>query len=458
MRYVIFLLFSILLMGSFAYAQERILFCDASFILTEILNNHSLRIQENRYGSFITQMVPYLSGEMHLPIKTIVLLYSLSFNAFYLTVAAVILFRFKNNILGLLMAFYYVLIVTDTYFWTNNELHQAIAWMFLLFGFVLDFKKRTYHFVVHSILFLVLAFLSFFTHPLIILTFPFLWLFVLSNKSENPYTKKEAFILSGIIIITGVVKFVVMSQGGYDTKAMAGATRISILDVLNSFTSPMAETFSKKLITQYYFVPLLFILGTATALKRKHYKQLLLTIVFLIGYFVAACLTFKDFVPFYTESEWMPFSIIACSLFVFYTFPHWKPKFAIPFIGLIFLVRLSYIAASSQKFVDRKEWILSNLDKMDRQNIKKGYVLKNPEADSILMMDWGLPTESLLASSLRGDTISRTFFVDNLQNAIHLTSIDHTIMVGSFGPWHYKYLNPNYFMLDTINAYQKIQE
>jgi hypothetical protein len=283
-------------------------------------------------------------------------------------------------------------------------------------------------------------------------------LFILSSKSENPYTKKEAFILSGIIIITGTVKFLIMSQGGYDTRAMAGATRISILDVLNSFTSPMAKTFSEKLVTQYYFVPFLFILGTITALRMKYYKQLLLTAIFLTGYFVAACLAFKEFIPFYTESEWMPFSIIACTLFVFYTLPKWQPKFAVPFICIIFLVRLGYIASSSQKFVDRKEWILSALDKMDRQNIKKGYLLKNPDIDRTLIMDWGVPTESLLASALRGDKISRTFFVDNIDNAAKRVSIENNIMVGSFGPWHYKYLHPNYFMLDTTKAYQKIQE
>src|SRR4051794_9292145 len=48
-------LFTILLIGAAYFSLERILFSDASYILFRLINLNSLQIQEQRYGSFITQ-------------------------------------------------------------------------------------------------------------------------------------------------------------------------------------------------------------------------------------------------------------------------------------------------------------------------------------------------------------------------------------------------------------------
>ena len=50
----------VLLTGAFVFYKERVLFADTAYILFNILNYHSFSIQEHRYGSFITQLVPYL--------------------------------------------------------------------------------------------------------------------------------------------------------------------------------------------------------------------------------------------------------------------------------------------------------------------------------------------------------------------------------------------------------------
>src|SRR3954464_15537845 len=48
-------LFTVLLLGAAYFSLERILFSDASYILFRLINLNSLQIQEQRYGSFITQ-------------------------------------------------------------------------------------------------------------------------------------------------------------------------------------------------------------------------------------------------------------------------------------------------------------------------------------------------------------------------------------------------------------------
>jgi hypothetical protein len=454
MRYLLFFLFLALLAGSFIFAQERILFCDASFIFTEILNNSSLRIQEHRYGSFITQSVPLIAGKMHVPLKTALLLYSASFNLFYLSVAAVIIFRFKNIMLAILMAFYYTLFVTDTYYWTNNELHQAIGWMFLLIAFVMDYKKNNYSFVLHTIIFFLLSFLSFFTHPLILLVLPFLWLFILFDKNLNPYSFKRSLLLSGLLIVICATKFYLMKQGGYDTEKLSAPTHFSIKDLIRSFTSPMAKAVVIKMFTTYYFIPLLFATGLWFTFKMKQYRHLILTLLFSIGYFMAGCLTFTDFVPFYIESEWMPFSIITTILFVYYVLPRIKPGIALVLLSTIFAIRLCYIVQAGQKFTERKEWIYATLDKMKQGSISKGYLFNNEKRNKLLLMNWGTPTESLLASALQGDKPNHTFVVfENPDDLKRRMVTSNKEMVASFGSWNYQVLNDYYFNIDTLSAY-----
>lgn len=356
------------------------------------------------------------------------------------------------------MAFYYTLFVSDTYFWTNNELHQAVAWMFLLTGFIMDYKVKRYPFLIHVPIFVVLAFLSFFTHPLILLVLPFLWLFILMDNNLNPYNFKKGLLLSGLLLIICAAKFYIMKQGGYDTEKLKAPTHISIKDLIGSLTSPMAKIITIKMLTQYFFIPILFIAGIWTTWKAKRYKHLLLTLIFSAGYFIAVCLTFNDFVPFYAESEWMPFTIITTILFVYYVLPKIKPGMALTFLSVIFVVRIGYIVQAAQKFTERKEWIFATLDNMKDQGITKGYFYNNDRIDKLLLINWGTPVESLLASALKGDKPNRTFVTDSPEGVKNRMVTSGKDLIGCFNTWNYTVLNPYYFQIDTLSSYILIKE
>ncbi len=452
---LILALFLILMAGAIVYVQERMLFCDASYISFYILNLDRFYISENRYGSFITQMFPLIAGKLQLPLSWVTLLYSISFNLFYLTVAALVMFRFKNTLLALLMSFYYILFVTDTYFWTNNEIHQAVGWMFLFFAFVLHFKKHPYNWWLHVLFFIVLAVLAIYTHPLILLVLPLLWFFFISDKDSRPYNLPQLAILSLLIIGIFGVKFLMMKEGSYDKGKIPGLT---LQGILRTFTSPMAGIFVKKLITHYYFVPILFIWGMYSAFRRKKFLQMAGVSAFMLGYFIAMCLTFDSFIPFYHESECMPFSIIAAAPFVYYTLPRLKPATATIVIAVIFTIRLISIGAAGEKFTERKNWLYATLGEMKEQRITKGYIYTgDPATDNLIQMPWGLPTESMIASALQGDRPCLTFFADTPEKvAERAGQVGNWGMVASFGIHDLQFLNNRYFVIDTSSSYQQI--
>lgn len=103
----------VLLVGSMVVWKERFFFCDATFITFNILKYQMFYIQENRYGSFITQMIPYFGEKMGLPIGVIIKAYAFSFNFFYFIVILIV-YRCRQYALAVIMPMYYVLIVSDT--------------------------------------------------------------------------------------------------------------------------------------------------------------------------------------------------------------------------------------------------------------------------------------------------------------------------------------------------------
>jgi len=458
MKHLIIGLFFILLAGAAYFSLERILFCDASFILFRIINYQNLQIQEHRYGSFITQAVPLLFSKLHLPLRSIVIAYSISFNLFYLVVAWILLYRLRLTGLALLMAFYFILFASDTYFWTNNEVHQGIAWMFLWIGLVWYLFENKHSKPMLCTLFIILGFLSVFTHPLVMFPAIFLWIFFLLNQkiSTPPWL---VIILTIILLLICYIRYrtSIHSSSFYDAEKLKVFKDVKPKDLLYTFTSPMAKQIYHRCVTNYWLIPILFLTGIFSAIRQKKYQMVLLTVGFCAVYFMAVCITFKDFIPFYTESEWMPFSIIATTPFVFYTLPQLKNQVGITVIAIIFLTRLTYIFHSSEKFTERKDYVFSILSEMNKQRLNKAVI---PEVEinlKVFIMNWGVPTESILASALHNDHPQKNFVIMPLSDTASKIPADPNLLLVPFGTMHFSELNKRYFEMDTGSRYRVLR-
>jgi hypothetical protein len=451
-------LFLILLAGAAFFSLERVLFADASFILFRIINVETLQIQEHRYGSFITQLLPLLAAKWHLPLGAVVLLYSLSFNLFYLCIVLLLLYRFKEQSLAILMSLYFVLFVSDTWFWMNNEVHQGIAWMFLFFAVIRWFGKRKAPWPIILPFFLLLAFLALYTHPLVLFPMSFLWLFFITKK-DWPYSRFPTVIFSGVLMAVAISK-IILSAGAmsyYDVEKLQGIKHISFQNILGGLHSPFTKELLKRTSWNYWLVPVLFITGLYAAWKKKAYWHAGLSLGFALFYFAALCVTFNDFQPFYTESELMPASILFATPFVFYAFPKLKQKQQILLLASIFVIRLAYIGYASPKWTERKAWIMTTLEKMREQHLSKAIVHESERNKKILIMNWGTPCESIIASALRGDKPQQTFVVDKPENLANRMPPDSSYMIASFELMKNTSLNNFYFSIDTTANYQPLK-
>src|SRR6185369_12496760 len=113
--------------------------------------------------------------------------------------------------------------------------------------------------------------------------------------------------------------------------------------------------------------------------------------VFIVAFFLSLSVTYHDFLPFYTESELMPGTIILSAPFVFFSLPRIRPKTAIIVLSAIFFTRLVYIEVASEKFIARRKWIYSELALMNKKNISKGYIDRSEINRGYYLSDWSTP-------------------------------------------------------------------
>lgn len=454
-RRLICALFAILLIGAAVFSFERVLFADASFILFRLINSGTLQIQEHRYGSFLTQSVPLLAAYLHLPLVAIVVLYSISFTLFYLAAALLLLFYFRQKELAVLMSFYFVLFVSDSFFWMNNEVHQGIAWMFLFFAFTITSGRKKTAWMITVPVFTLLAFLTLYTHPLLLFPASYLWLFFIGKK-DWPFSRRQTLLLTAILAVTALSKLYLSAHATspYDAEKLQSIRNLTWKNTGDILRSQFTKELLARMIWNYWLVLLLFVTGILAAARKKLWWQAALTAGFSILSITALAITFQDFTPFYTESELMPLTVILTTPFVFYLLTGWKEQKQVIILGLIFLVRLSYIAAASPKWIERKEWLFSTLETMRRQHITKGVIYLNEEISEQLQLYWSAPNESMIASALAGEKPQRTFVVEKIKNLPERMPADKQTMIGSFEQIPASELNKVYFSIDTTGNYQ----
>lgn len=379
------------------------LFVDPCFVTFTILNTNDFVITEHRYGAFITQIFPMIAGWFHLPLSVVLIIYSAAFYIFFSSVVLLLVFYCRQYFLALLMAFYFTLLVSDGYFWPNNEVHQGVGWMFLSFGLLLD--SRTNRRWIHLPLALITAFLAVFCHFIVFIPFAFLWLYLFFQKQYWTISKSTA--VAGSLVLAGLFfcKYMLGKDGWYDGEKLSGVKNLSWQAVIGAFTSDHAVSIALHFLTNYWIVIIMIIVSIYYLIPKGHWLLLSLYTACMLGYFLLLSITFPagfgSEMLFYMESQWMAFGIVAATPFVIHFLPQINPYPAAVMVACIFLVRLIYIADASTMFNDRYQALNATVEYLKEHHITKAYLRTDTILKEPFIMDWGLPIETLTLSTLK---------------------------------------------------------
>ncbi len=451
----------VLLTGAFVFYKERVLFADTAYILFNILNYHSFSIQEHRYGSFITQLVPYLGQLFHLPVRVLIVGYGVSFNLFYFVAGAVLVYRLRQYFLAVLMAFYYFLFVSQSYFWINNEIHQAVAWMFLLVGALLYYGDRLIKNGWLMLCYCLLAFLTVFTHFIVIIPLVFLFIYLWLDNRYWPFSKRQSLIPASIILGVIAAKYVFsVCHPSWDSVHLHGVTHFSFKDVYQSFSRPVATVFLQRCLNCYWPAIIVFISGIASLIYTRQRKKAAWVVISVIGYFIIMGLTYAGdedgkIELFHIESEWQCLGIIIATPFVFSFLPALKTSVASVIVIIFFLIRLIYIVEEAPVFKWRIQFQEQVLAQMRKKNITKLVLYDNTAGISKkYLLNWGAPYESLFRSVMDGDNPQLVFSFVNPDDSSTLSALKPDRFNTGFGTIPTHTLNTEYFITDTTHPYE----
>lgn len=448
-----------LLLLSIVFWKERMLFADAPHILFRLLNDGILQIQEHRWGAFITQGTALLAGKLGLPLKTVMMLYSASFNLFYLAVIAILIRRHHRPDLALVFALYLLLLTTETFYWPNNEVHQGIGWMMLLFGEHSLSLARNRPVWIRIILFSTLAMLAVWTHPLVLLAAGFSWMFLLlqdRRKNAGNSTAERATLTLILLLICASKYFYAHRYGWYDGGKLEAMDKLSPASVPKAFRSAVATGFYQSMLREYVVFCAMFLAGLAASLHNRKYALAVLSMLYALTYFFLVAHTHIAFDRFYIESEWMPMTLAAAMPFVMFALPAIRPKVALVVLFTSLVMQSVWILQGARPFADRIDFTHGVLAEMRARNFSKALMPGPDEGIRIrLKLHWAAGVESMMLSALDGERPQRTavFTPEGQQDSlVRVLGRDRF-----YNPWETRpatELAPRYFALDTTSVYQ----
>jgi len=449
--FLIFLLSQLFL--AIIYDVERVSFLDAAFVLTKIINEGQPAIMVGRYGAFLTQMWPWLGVKLGLGVDYLILIYSVSFPVLYWIIAYT-LYRVEQYKWLILLGFYMLLFNTESYFWTNNEIHQAIALFCLGMGLFDYFNERN---STNRILILIpISFiigLSVLTHPLMLIVIIYYFIFDFIHNRQKIFSI-EYFIVYGITLFFGSLKYLLSRSNWYDSQKISAVQNLKLEEILGVGQDADFIRFFSELPTIYPIALIGILILVADIVINRQWLKGLLSSGFLLIHVILVALVMDIYNRFYAESQYMLISFfIILPLIIRYDLLHDSFK---KIIGLYVILSVIWwwvqFGFSARTFKQRVEWIKTKIDTLQKSNHQKGIITQlNDEEMALLKFTWALPSETLILSSA-GTEGTVTIIMEENMNSNQLSEIFHDC----FETRPILYLNPNYFDIKNGQPYLEL--
>jgi hypothetical protein len=453
----------LLLVWALMWWPERMLFVDPAFIAFEIINGGEMVISEHRYAAAVTQSVPLVISWLELPLPFVLIAYSASFYLLYLSVFLIVGFQWKQYGLATLLVVYLTLLVSDGYFWPNNEVHQGVAWAILFLGrFACLLRTRGgIHWYDHILLIFSLA-LATNAHLLVAAPLVFLWVHLLIGWR----VEGDRIALAPVLIYTALIglgiglRYYLSHDSWYDGYKLEGVRSLSLESIRGSLVSGQLRTMLARVWPHYLTLPVVFVLSGISAWRAGRMGSFVLAGLAVLLYTVLVCVTypaaFGRELLYYYESEWAGLAIIVATPLVLHV-PETSGKW---WIGtglaiLLFVPRLWAIGHSHTYFSDRLNNLKQSVQLLDRWpdgdkfNTENGALLREHFG-----VYWGMPIEVTLAGAVFG--AGKETVALRVKDAPPLQEGDSLVFQSNFRRQPIRSLNPVYFQLDTLAPYRPI--
>lgn len=458
------LMFLVLFILAAVFYLERTLFVDPCYALFNLFYYHDYVVEAGRHAAVLPQSLPLLAIRLGLPLRAVMMLYSLAFILLYYLVWLLIAYGFRLERIALAIPLVLVTGVKYSFFWISTETHQALVYTVLFYAF-LEWSYGLKRTLPTALLRLAggagILLMAFYTHPIALFTVLFALGF--HTIDRRLWLKPDAYLLGAAIVAVAFYKYLTSNPTGYESTYFRGFAdffnRIGELFASGSFQ------FMRRKLFNIYLVPMAIFFATAAwyAVKRQYLK---------LAYFLAVSLIFSLvlfttfdiwYLPFIQEKNLMGLMLLLLIPFLKDVLPAAEAKARLSqlIILMIFLTGTVHVVAGSSWHRNRVRYLRETVQDL-RKFPEKKFVI--PEAlvnRERLAVNWAFGPETLLASALDGADSCVSVYIDDPFGKLSDSTDYRDTLRYICAPWakhlEVRQLDPRYFNLRN-SAFRVLSE
>lgn len=403
-----FTLFGLILL-SIVFYKERTIFTDAAFQAFHIIKKGGFKVFHGRFGNILVELLPLLAIKLKLSLKTVLILYSISYPLLFLIIYHIIVKYLKNEYMGMVLVFTFTLIVYDSFYFIQSEFYQGLAVLILYFSIIYRYPKLTEWWVMALVLILIVP-LAFY-HPLMMPSFFIVWTFFFLRDAIFRHWKY------GLLLVLMFVVVILNTQ--YFSSNYEEIKKGLFIDNLvnhfpNYFAMSSHKVFLRNCVKFYYFFPIILFFTSRFYWKEKRWVHFYYVILAPFGYLMLIHIASPyTMYTFYTEMQYLLLALMVSIPFLYDAAPklldHKKMLYV---FALLMLIRFASILYNHQPYSNRIAWMEQQLELLSQKYEGNRFVIKHDkELMRLIKIEWAVPLESMLLSSLEHPDSAKSIFL-----------------------------------------------
>lgn len=441
----------VLLILAIKYYLIRTLYVDPAAQIFEMILSKNFEIYVNRYSMVLNQILPWISINLRLQLKYILLTYSISFVLVYYGFYLICTRLLKNVTAGLTIVLT-VVCIRHAFIHSISETYLGIVYASTFYAW-LYYPRKIRNLIYRSIIFYVVGFilmlLCYFIHPVTV----FMIVFVLVYKylDEKKLINWKYILLILLTCLLFILKFIHTKSTSHEDKFYSELYNFKSL--IPSLFKLNSTSFFFQSFTKLYIYPVM-LLGffTIWCIKRKEYLKLGFTCMYIIFFLLVTWIVYnKGDSTIAMESRFMP-------IMFFVSIPIGKEimekdsTLLIKKLFLIGLITIGYtgIIKATRPYTERLKYLKSTIQLAEQFKASKLVIEKNNLQSDKLIVNWAYAFESLMYSSLQRNTDAKTIYICESVNNIKcdLNNPYLFLAVNWNQCWNITQLDTNYFQLE----------
>lgn len=425
---------------------ERAAYLDLALHVFAFAKDKTLFIQNQRFVSAITQVWPLLATRAGLPINSVLLLYSLVFVGYYLTVYLLVAYVFKNQQVALAVPLLFTLLVSYTFYWAQSEFPQALAMLLLYYGGISRLETLRPDWRTAGLFLLIPV--CVYGHPLMILPFIFLWGYdyLLNRRFRDGlyYASLTVALVSYWVRTHNIV------PGSYEAQRMH-LWESAQLYFPRYWALDGNEDLLRLCRIRFYLLPTLLVALTAFfAVRRPPRGWLRLAWIwgFTLFYTQVVVISYPNHTDYtYLENLYLPLALFVGVPFAMELLPAVRPvRLAGLLLGGIFALRLFVVWQTHAPYTAYIQW-LERVLAYTRQYPERKYLLDqaNAPASEQRVGSWASSFESLLLSARASpDSVQSLLVTDRVAEFMPRLGVTDRLLM-AWDEVEYAWLPQQYF-------------